>query len=99
MSDYIEGQLVRLSAAFTDAAGAAADPTTVTLKYLPASAPGATTTTLTYPEDTEIVKDSTGNYHYDLPLDDPGAWVWRWESTGDAQAATQGEFSVARAAL
>ena len=63
MSDYIVGQLVRLSATFTDAAGAAADPDTVRLLHKPMSAPGATLQTLTYPgEGTSIVRDNLGQY-------------------------------------
>ena len=100
MSDYIVGQLVRLSATFTDAAGAAADPDTVRLLHKPMSAPGATLQTLTYPgEGTSIVRDSLGQYHADISMDDPGTHYWRWESTGDAQAAAQGQFSVASALL
>lgn len=100
MSDYIEGQLVRLSASFEDAAGNAADPSSVTFRHRPVSVTGSTATTHTYPsEGTEIVRDSTGEYHIDVSMDDPGTHYWRWESTGDAQAADQGELRVIRALL
>ncbi len=100
MSDYIVGQLVRLSAAFTDAAGAAADPDTVTLRHRPMSVPGATLQTEIDPgEGTVIGRDGVGQYHADISMDDPGTYYWRWESTGDAQAAAQGSFSVGAALL
>lgn len=100
MSDYIEGQLVRLSASFTDAAGAAADPDTVTFRHQPVSVSGSTVTTHTYPSgSTDIVRDSTGEYHIDVSMDDPGTHYWRWESTGDAQAADQGQLIVTKALL
>lgn len=100
MRDYTQGQLVRLSAAFTDAAGAAADPTSVTFRHRPVSVAGSTSTTHTYPSvGTEIVRDSIGKYHIDVSMDDPGTHYWRWESTGSAQAADQGELRVIKALL
>lgn len=100
MSDYIVGQLVRLSATFTDAAGAAADPDTVRLLHKPMSVAGATVQTEIYPGGgSAIVRDGVGRYHIDISMDDPGTHYWRWESTGDAQAAAQGYFSVASALL
>jgi hypothetical protein len=95
MSDYIEGQLVRLSASFVDAAGNPSDPTSVTFKHRASSIPGAEILTYTYPSDsTSIVRDEAGNYHVDISMSDPGTHQWRWESTGDAQAAAQGYFIV-----
>ncbi len=95
MSDYIEGQLVRLSASFVDAAGNPADPTLVTFKHRASSTPGSEILVQTYPGDsTSIVRDETGTYHIDVSMSDPGTHQWRWESTGDAQAADQGYFVV-----
>lgn len=90
MSDYIEGQMVRLSAEFRDYAGTLADPDAVTLKYKIGSGSLQTVTP---------TKDSTGTYHYNLLLSAPGLYQWRWQSTGGVPTADQGQFVVAGAAL
>lgn len=93
---YDVGDLARLSAVFTDAAGAAIDPTVVKLAYQP---PGGSVTTLTYGTD-PIIKDSAGHYHADLSVTASGAWYYRWYSTGTGQAAEEGVFEVrARAVI
>ena len=100
MSEYVVGQLVRLSAAFSDAAGLPADPDTVRLLHKPMSVAGATMQVETYPgEGTAIVRDGVGRYHLDISMDNPGTHYWRWESDGDAQSAAQGWFSVDPALL
>lgn len=93
---YNNGDVVRVTATFVDAAGAAMDPTTVRFKF---KAPGAATVTYTYGAGAEIIKDSTGNYHADLPADTAGKWLYRWESTGTGKAAGEGQFMVAETAL
>ncbi|WP_341928778.1 hypothetical protein [Methyloversatilis discipulorum] len=101
MSEYIQGQLVRLSCVFRDAAAAPADPTEVTFKHRPASIADAEATVKTYPpgESGGIVRDGIGQYHVDVSMDEPGEHWWRWESTGAAQAADQGLFVVLPALL
>ena len=90
MSEYIEGQLVRLDAEFRDIDGVLADPSTVTLKYRVGAAAVQTVTP---------TKDGVGLYHYDLLLAAPGVYLWRWSSTGGVPAAAQGQFSVEGATL
>lgn len=87
--DYLVGQLVRVSAAITDASGSAVDPSTLTMKY---RTPGGTTTTLTYGTDAALVKDSVGNYHVDLSVQEAGAYQYVWTSTGTGQAIGEGAF-------
>jgi len=72
------GDLVRVSAAFTDSAGMAA----------------GTTTTLTYGVDAALVRDSAGNYHADISATDDGDWHYRWYSTGSGQASEEHWFRV-----
>jgi hypothetical protein len=84
---YESGALVTTSAAFVNEAGAAADPSTITLKY---KLDGAATTTVTYPTS-PIVKDSVGNYHADLAtagFTGPGyqAWFIEWTGAGAVTA-------------
>lgn len=87
------GEIVRVSAIFTNTAGAVADPTSVFFKY---RNPGGTITSLTYGVDAALVKDSTGNYHVDIDANDDGPWWWRFYSTGTGQTAEEGKFAVAR---
>jgi hypothetical protein len=87
---YDLGDLIRVSAAFASA-GAAIDPTAVTVKY---RAPVAGTTTLVYGVDADLVKDDTGEYHVDIDADEEGTWYYRFESTGTGQAAAEGAFRV-----
>lgn len=84
---YLSGSLVRSIATFTNALGAAADPTTVTLKY---SASGGPVTTAVYPA-APIIKDSAGVYHADLDTTGllGGAaqqFIVEWKGAGAVQA-------------
>jgi hypothetical protein len=92
---YLAGNLIRVTCAFANAAGAAADPTTITLKYRPGS--GAAVTTVVYPS-APIVRDSTGNYHADLDTTSsaPGIspWSYEWAGTGAVQALNTSVFNV-----
>jgi hypothetical protein len=90
ISAFPVGKTVRISGAFVDVNGAAVDPSTVTLAY---KAPGGSRTTKTYAAG-DVVKDSTGNYHYDLPLTVAGRWKYRWESTGPTTTQTDNEIRV-----
>ena len=90
-SNYDVGDLVRVSLPFTDAIGAAADPTTVRGRFRDPS--GAVTTYL-FGTDSELVKDSTGNYHFELSPTASGEWRYRGEGTGAVQAAAEARFIV-----
>lgn len=91
---YDIGDRVHLTASFTDNAGAAADPTAVSLKI---KNPAGTVTTYTYAGGA-ITKDSTGEYHmdYTIPSDaaSVGGWLARFEGTGSVVAAEETAFSV-----
>ena len=88
---YDKGDLVRCSGAFTDAAGDACDPTGVVFKF---QDPSGNETTYTYGTDSELVKDSVGNYHVDVDTDEVGYWYYRFEGTGTGQAAGEASFIV-----
>jgi len=92
MANFYEvGDLVRASAAFTNAAGTAIDPTVVIAKY---KDPSGNVTSLTYGVDGTLVKASTGNYYTDINADETGRWYYRFYSTGTGQAADEEEFNV-----
>ena len=95
VAEYIYQTEVRITA-LAEVGGVATDPTTVTLKI---RKPDDTVLTFTYPAD--IIKDSTGNFHYDyMPptiAADPeaiGKYHWRWDGTGSVKASDEGTFRV-----
>lgn len=91
MDEYEIGNLARLKATFTSAeTGQAIDPGTVKLEYKPED---GVLTTLTYALG-QITRDGTGIYHADVSLTTAGTWRYRWSSTGNGQAASEGKFFV-----
>lgn len=90
MNSHDIGDVVRISGTFRDFASALTDPTTVALVYRKGD---GTTGTVTWAA-AQVVRDSPGVFHYDLPVDVSGIWHYRWETTGTVQAAEPGAFSV-----
>ena len=84
MDEFINENVVRLSVEFTNSSGTAVDPDAVSLWY---DDPSGNPTEVSSP-----TKASTGNYYYDLTLDEAGQWLWRWEGTGANAAVDQGRF-------
>jgi hypothetical protein len=80
---YDIGDLRRIPVAFTDIAGAPADPTSVTFKI---TEPDGTTTSYLYLTDAELVRDSLGNFHVDWPFVKPGRHAVEWAGSGLVQA-------------
>lgn len=89
MASYANGQLVRLSVAFT-VAGTLTDPGTVALKV---KTPDGAETTYTL-AGSQVVKDSTGNYHYDFQTAQTGYHYYGFESTGAVVSSSEGVFVV-----
>lgn len=87
--DYNPGDIVRVytDPGFTNAAGALADPTTITMRWRVA---GGVETSWVYGTNAEVVKDSTGVYHADIPITTVGLHYYQWEGTG-AVATVEGE--------
>jgi hypothetical protein len=86
---YQKGDMVRVTGVFTDLLGALIDPTSTSFK---ATKPSGSLLSYTYP--TTIVRDSLGNFHIDVSVDEVGTWYYRWESTGVGQASEPAEFVV-----
>lgn len=91
------GDLIRLRSwddahplGFTNAAGVATDPTTVSVVV---TKPDRTTTTYTFAA-TQVLKDSTGKFYYELTPDQSGDWFFEWRGTGAVQAVEPGQFIV-----
>ncbi len=72
------------------------DPATLTLTV---RAPDGTSTDYVYLTDTEIVRDSAGVFHADIPAPLSGPWAWRWEGTGTAAGVDEGVYYVERSLI
>lgn len=92
MAQYTKGQKVRVSAVFRNNSDVVADPSTITFKW---QTPAGVDSDYVYGTDAELVKDSTGNYHVDLTLNEADTWVYRFESTGNPVAADEESLGVA----
>ena len=88
---YDVGDLVRVTGTFTNAAGAAVDPTVVTFTF---RTPAGVATTYTYGVDAQLVKSATGVYYVDINVTAPQYWYCRFVSTGSGQAAGPHVFWV-----
>lgn len=85
------GNRVKISAAFTNIAGAAVDPATVKCAV---EAPVSGQLNYTYGVDAEVVKSAVGNYYVERDLDEVGIWNYRWEGLGSHLSADEGFFHV-----
>jgi hypothetical protein len=90
MNAYDAGDIVRVTASFTNSAGAAVDPSSLQLQYQP---PTNVTTALAY-GDGNVIKSSSGLYYADLAVNSSGTWKYRWNGTGSNAAAAEGMFQV-----
>jgi hypothetical protein len=84
------------SAAFTTLAGAAADPTAVTLII---ERPDATRLVYGWPTagaSGTLVRESPGRFYFDVLLDQSGTWRYRLAGTGTVTAASEGSLRVQR---
>lgn len=92
MAAYDRGQTVKLTTAFTDAAGVPANPTTVICKV---EKPDGTETTYTAASSPAIANPSTGTYTLIINVDQSGMWTYRWEgTTGSTVAADEQQLHV-----
>ena len=97
MTQYVERNVVRVTAAFTDPVTLLPlDPTVVKLTFGTKTSP----TTWTYLGTGSIIRDSLGNFHADLDTTGgviggkPTNWYYEWTSTGTGQAANSGQFTI-----
>jgi hypothetical protein len=92
MAAYQLGQSVKLSVTFTDAAGAPANPTTVTCKV---EEPDGTETTYTVSSTPAITNPVTGTFQLVIVPDQSGMHTYRWQgTTGTSVAVDENQFSV-----
>ncbi len=93
MNSYPAGNMVRLTATFTNSAGAAVDPSSVHLLYAIVKPIASSVSSLAYGVNS-IVKLSTGVYYHDVDASSAGDWRYRWVARGSNAAAAEGGFSV-----
>ncbi len=96
MTDYDNGDLVRAATAFTNSGGSAADPSNITVKYRIGA---GVISSYVYGTDAEVVRDSVGNYHIDILMENPGVYHIRWEGTGTVTAADEDTWIVKQSRL
>lgn len=88
------GAKLRVTATYTDEAGAKFDSTTVKLNVKRTNPDNsvASTSKFTFGAGPEIVKDAVGVYHYEESPAKPGTITWQWTAAG----ATEGEALAER---
>lgn len=91
MNEYAIGNTVRVVSDFTTVAtGSPVDPSTVTVTIRD---PTGAENVYTYAAS-QVVKDSTGDYHYDVIGSIAGVWCYYWLGVGTSQAAAERYFRV-----
>ena len=85
---YDKGDRVRFSAIFRDLADVLTDPTAVKLRI---RRPDASVSELTLAGG-QVVRDSLGQFHADVDIDQSGAWAGKWEATGALVTAEEFNF-------
>ena len=91
MNSYFVGNVVRVQGNLADLDGTPGDPGGVVVKY---RTPAGTIASKTYGTDAEVVRTGTGLYQMDVTANLEGVWSYRFESTGNRAAATEGRFTV-----
>lgn len=99
MNEYDVGDAVRFSATFANSGGTAADPSNVFFKIKDPTGTIGTYTMSGTGTNTDLVKDSVGNYHIDVTLDESGIWHYRWQGTGTLDAAEEDQLKVVDSAF
>jgi hypothetical protein len=94
MNDYEIGDQIRLTAVFTDANGAAADPTTVTCSIRRTA---GDSWSFAYPGS--VTKSATGTFSCDWTCSNDGIYEYRWAGTGAVVAAGEAIFRVLKSAF
>jgi hypothetical protein len=71
--------LVRLGVAFSTVVGGT--PTNPGDVKILVKAPNGAITTFTF-LNSQVIRDSTGMFHFDLLVNAVGAWAYKWQGTG-----------------
>jgi hypothetical protein len=93
---YLVGQSVRLTLNLTDINNAAADPGALRLKL---RSPAGTLIEYQYGVSGVVLRDGVGVFHADIPLQEPGHYLWRWESDAPNAGASEGVIAVSKSTV
>lgn len=90
MNQYPVSTQARIKGSFLGigAGSGQVDPTTVTLTL---TDPYGNQSVLTTPT---VIRDGVGVYHYDLTINIPGTYAYRWQGTGAVIAASNTGYLV-----
>lgn len=93
MNLYLAGDLVTVTATFTNSASVPTDPSTITLKV---GRKGTSEKTYVYLTDAIVTRVSTGVYQANLDTTGyaQGQYTYFWLGTGAVQAVNDGVFAV-----
>ena len=86
----VRGNKPRVYLEIRNKSGGGIDPTTLKFRY---KADGVTEVILVYGVSNLVVREETGKYYVDLPLDtlnSKNKYYYRWEASGTGQAAAEG---------
>ena len=93
MNNYDVGDIVRLTATFTNSAGSNVDPSSLVLRHQIIRPWISNVTSVPYGVGS-ITKASTGSYFHDLQVNTFGELHYRFVATGDNAAAVEGKLQV-----
>jgi hypothetical protein len=86
--------------AFTNIAGVATNPTSVSLEL---KRPDGTALVYNFPTqgtgDGLLTQETTGRYYRDLSMDTAGLWHWSLSGTGSVETSEQGALYVRRSMI
>lgn len=91
LEDIVIGEVAKISVAITDSNAIASDPSALRLKV---KSPAGTLTTYVFGVAAELVKDSIGNYHANILMNEVGKWAYRWEADAPNAGANEGLITV-----
>ncbi len=95
INKYDIGDVIHLPVSFASLAGAAVDPVHVVIRIYRQF--DGTFVQYEYGVDTEVKRESPGNYYLDYSVQHSGKHRYRWESfddLGEPQGAEEGQFKV-----
>ena len=93
MNSHDLGDVVRITATFTNSAGTVVDPSSVYAWYRIVKPALFDVTTVGYGVGS-MVKLGVGVYYTDLPVNSGGEWHYRFRGYGANAAAADGKFNV-----
>lgn len=91
LEDIVIGEVAVIAVAIKNSAGLAADPSALRLIT---KSPSGLLTTYVFGVAIELVKDSVGNYHANVLMNEAGGWAYRWEADAPNAGANEGRITV-----